>query len=317
MRRNSTGTRRPKAKQPSAPPAPVFVVSHIAEPKLEFAYSQKVEYPRDGLFLFGPCDAEKRPSQTRFGVIGTAEGVKRFAQWSEKMRGFIAPPVPGPRSREVEPQHVPFPGFQEAFHSEWPQKPVAVIEDITLEEIKEKLFIQNRHEAIHGCVDLYVSRLIKEENRLEAPPAFWFVVIPEVVYELGRPQSRVPRAEALPGEIQISQRAAQDLKRNSFGFVTDYDLQFSHSVCHQPVSIVYPVRTEAKCRANRSVRFFNKSIEHLLAWKTVHGEDRAQGGTSYFPAGAPNSALEAPGCCRQRRVCINLLRIGARQHCIV
>jgi hypothetical protein len=214
MRRNSTGTRRPKAKQSSALPAPVFVVSHIAEPKLEFAYSQKVEYPRDGLFLFGPCDAEKRPSQTRFGVIGTAEGVKRFAQWAEKKRGFIATPVPGPRSREVEPQHVPFPGFQEAFHSEWPQKPAAVIEDITLEEIKEKLFIQNRHEAIHGCVDLYVSRLIKEENRLEAPPAFWFVVIPEVVYELGRPQSRVPRAEALPGEIQISQRAAQDLKRN-------------------------------------------------------------------------------------------------------
>ena len=63
MRRStSAGSRKPRTKEPSAPLAPVFVVSHIAEPKLEFAFGQKVEYPRDGLFLFGPCDAEKRPS---------------------------------------------------------------------------------------------------------------------------------------------------------------------------------------------------------------------------------------------------------------
>ena len=66
-----------------------------------------------------------------------------------------------------------------------------------------------------------MSRLIKEENRIEAPPAFWFVVIPEVVYELGRPQSRVPRSEVLPGEIQISHRAAQNLRRNPTLFGED------------------------------------------------------------------------------------------------
>ncbi|MGA2206090.1 MAG: hypothetical protein ABSG10_05110, partial [Terracidiphilus sp.] len=213
-KRNSAGAREQKIKQPSAPAAPLFVVSHIPEPKLEFAYGQKVEYPRDGLFLFGPCDATKEFSATRFGVIGTAEGVKRFERWSEKMRGNIAIPAPGPRSRGVEPQHVAFPGFKEAFHSEWPEKPVAVIDDITTAEIKEKLYIHNRHEAIHGCVDIYVSRLVHEENRLEAPPSFWFVIIPEMVYELGRPQSRVPRADALQGEVTISQKKAQDLKMN-------------------------------------------------------------------------------------------------------
>ena len=128
--------------------------------------------PRDGLFLFGPCDATKVFSATRFGVIGTSEGVERFQRWSKRMRGYIAAPVPGPRSREIEPQHVAFPGFKEAFHSEWPEKPIAVIDDLTVAEIKEKIFIQNRHEAIHGCVDIFVSRLVREENRLEAPPEF-------------------------------------------------------------------------------------------------------------------------------------------------
>ena len=199
---------------PTQDSGPQFVVSHIPEPLLESAYGQKVEFPRDGLFLFGPCDATKDFSTTRFGVIGTSEGVRRFLEWSKRMRGYIPIPAPGPRSRAVEPQHVPFPGFKEAFHSEWPEKPIAVIDTITAQEINEQIFIANRHEAIHGCVDIFVSRLVQEENRLEAPPSFWFVVIPDVIYELGRPQSRVSRADALKGEVAISRSKAQDLKIN-------------------------------------------------------------------------------------------------------
>ncbi len=51
---------------------------HIPEPLLEFAHGQMVEYPRDGLYLFGPCDAQKRSGVTRYGVIGTREGIERF-----------------------------------------------------------------------------------------------------------------------------------------------------------------------------------------------------------------------------------------------
>ena len=112
------------------------------------------------------CDSQKRPGVTRYGVIGTREGVERFRRFSAKMRGYIPVPVPGPRSRKIEPQHVPFPGFQEAFNSEWPEKPAAVIQDIQLHEIEDTIRIQNRHEAIHGCVDLFVSRL---EQRRESP----------------------------------------------------------------------------------------------------------------------------------------------------
>lgn len=185
---------------------------HIPEPLLEFAHGQMVEYPRDGLYLFGPCDSQKRPGVTRYGVIGTREGVERFRRFSAKMRGYIPVPVPGPRSRKIEPQHVPFPGFQEAFNSEWPEKPLTVIQDIQLQEIEDTIRIQNRHEAIHGCVDLFVSRLEQEENRQEAPPSFWFVVIPEIVYELGRPQSRVPRMDAVAGTVTISKKKAEELR---------------------------------------------------------------------------------------------------------
>lgn len=185
---------------------------HIEEPLLEFAFGQRMEYPRDGLYLFGPCDAEKRPKVTRYGVIGTPEGIERFVRFSARMRTFVPIPVPGPRSRKIEPHHVPFPGFQEAFNSEWPEKPVAVIDDLTLDEIEATIRIQNRHEAIHNCVDLFVTRLQREDNRLEDPPSFWFVIIPEIVYELGRPQSRVPRSEAVAGSITLSKKKAEGYK---------------------------------------------------------------------------------------------------------
>ena len=35
---------------PSAP----FLVRHVPEPQLEFGYGQQLEYPRDGLYLYGP-----------------------------------------------------------------------------------------------------------------------------------------------------------------------------------------------------------------------------------------------------------------------
>jgi hypothetical protein len=62
---------------------------HVAEPRLEFRYGQKVEYPRDGLYLFGPVDAGQAPRNVRYGVIGTPDGLRRFKEWAEQVSGYI------------------------------------------------------------------------------------------------------------------------------------------------------------------------------------------------------------------------------------
>lgn len=113
-RRNNRTTAN--AAKPKPTTGPTFHIIHLSEPSLEFAFGQQLAYPRDGLFLFGPTDAKKTFATTRYGVIGTPEGVARFQRWSKTMTGYIPIPPPGPRSRPVEPQHVPFPGFKEAFH---------------------------------------------------------------------------------------------------------------------------------------------------------------------------------------------------------
>lgn len=210
--RNRADTPRERSLMSKKTARSIFHVVYLPEPRLEFAYGQELEYPRDGLFLFGPKDTENAFSTTRYGVIGTPDGIDRFRRWSKTLTNYIPIPPPSPRGRLIEPQHVPFPGFKEAFHSDWPQEPSTVISDISLSEIHEALYIDNRHEAIKKCVDLFVLRLAKEENRLEAPPAFWFVVIPEIIYELGRPESKVPRDEQIKGDVTISRRKAQSLK---------------------------------------------------------------------------------------------------------
>lgn len=215
MKTRSNRRQRPRdVKKPRAKPKPKpLQMIFLQEPLLEFGYGQKMVYPRDGLFLFGPPGDPNDVRAVRYGAIGTADGVRRLTSWASKMSHFIPIPKPGPRSRPIEPQHVPFPGFSEAFHCEWSITPVCVIDDIDPSEIDEALRLSNRYEAIHATVDLYVSRLIKEQNRLENPPTFWFVVIPEIVYELGRPNSTVPKEDQIQGHVELSQKRAKELKK--------------------------------------------------------------------------------------------------------
>lgn len=196
-------------------------IIHLDEPSLKFRYDQRLVYPRDGLYLYGPVDDESAVSSIRYGVIGTGTGVRRFCKWADTLSGFIPIPEAKFASRPVEPQHVAFPGFTEAFHSEWPTEPSMTIDNVDPEKISHTLRISNRHEAIQKTVDLFVTPLIAENNRIENPPAFWFVVIPEEVYELGRPQSRVKKVDRVPATVKIDARHARQLEKQPTLFGDD------------------------------------------------------------------------------------------------
>ncbi len=184
-------------------------LDYIDEPRLEFAFDQHEEYPRDGLFLFGPIQDSSAPETVRYGVIGTSGGIQRFKRWSELIKGHIKRFQP--RLNPEAQHHTSFPGFESVFRSKWPKEPLASIE-VSEEAIKYALRISNRYEAVKSAVDLYVNPLIEFSKKEEAEPAFWFVVIPELVYQLGRPTSKVPLVERTPGTVRISQARARFIK---------------------------------------------------------------------------------------------------------
>jgi hypothetical protein len=179
-------------------------------PLLEFRFGQKLVYPRDGLFLYGPIDGG-RP-EINCGVIGTPVGIARLERWTQSIAGFIAPPPRRRGAKPVEPQHVPFPGFAAAYNSGWPIKPRTAVATIDGAALSKALHIDNRNEAIKAAVDLYVTPLIAAAARVEDPPTFWFVVIPEEVYELGRPLSKVPVPERIRGSVRITKDQALRLE---------------------------------------------------------------------------------------------------------
>lgn len=192
---------------------------HLPEPKLEFRYGQTLVYPRDGLFLYGPVDGG-RP-EIHYGAIGTPAGVDRLEKWAKALDGFIDVPPPRKGARAIEPQHIPFPGFAAAYNAKWPIKPRTVINTISEAQLHDALRIVNRNEAIKAAVDLYVNALVARCDRMEDPPSFWFVVIPEEVYDLGRPLSKVPVQQRIQGAVRMSKGDALKLEQQPTLFGTE------------------------------------------------------------------------------------------------
>ena len=198
-----------------------FSVVNLPEPELEFRYSQTTTYPRDGLYLFGPVDAGRERRHIRYGVIGTPESIRRHEIWASQIATFVDVPRSKRTFGDVEPYHVPFPGFEEVFFSMWASHPSRVISDVDETELRRLIHIGNRYEAVKSVVDVFVERLIADQNRYEDPPHFWYVVIPEFIYTLGRPKSTVARADRVVGSITISRESAAKLSTQPSLFVDD------------------------------------------------------------------------------------------------
>ena len=88
------------------------------EPRLRFAYNQRLEDPKEGLTLFGPPQAY---SGLQYGLVGTSEGIRQFKAWAAKLQAAI------PADPEVG-SSVMFPGFETVFRTAWPTKPRVCLE---------------------------------------------------------------------------------------------------------------------------------------------------------------------------------------------
>ena len=204
-------------------------IEFIEEPLLQFGYEQSLDYPRDGLFLFGPVQDGPRVDVVRYGVVGTPDGVEHFKKWSTKIQTLIEPPLS--RDATIAAYNVPFPGFEQAFRAKWPSEPHCTLATVSPEKLSHALHIANRHEAVKSAVDLYIEELIAEHDRNESLPEFWFVVIPEEVYRLGRPQSSVPQGDRVRGNVVITEKQAKRLEREPslFGDEEEQAVVFKYS----------------------------------------------------------------------------------------
>jgi hypothetical protein len=211
--------------------APSSSIELLPEPQLEFGYRQRLEDPRNGLFLFGPLLDNRAPSQIRAGVIGTPRGVSMYRKWVEQTSKFI------PAANSNVRHQFPFPGFQAAFKAHWPSSPAVEIA-ISPTEISNVIRLSDRYQAIYQSVSLYAKPIRERLRDDDVQVDVWFVIIPDEVWKYGRPLSRINREEAIYSGPTLGPRVARRLFKEPSLFqeemdaaeVYRYELNFHHQL---------------------------------------------------------------------------------------
>lgn len=188
----------------------------LPEPTLQFAHSQSVEDPRDGLTLFGPLD-RGRPHGVRAGVIGTAKGVRIYQDWVKK----ISSPILDLDAEGVLKENRPlFPGFKAAFGIEWDSDPFQTV-IIPEGEIEKYVYLDDAHQRVFKTVDVYAQRIINALSSEDQTPDIWFVVIPEIIYKNCRPLSTIKKELQVEADVTISARRAKGANVSPFLFAEE------------------------------------------------------------------------------------------------
>jgi len=177
----------------------------LSEPSLQFGFGQTNPDPRDGLFLFGPLSDQRKPLSMRVGVVGTLDGIFAYREWVSKIRHYI------PAPNLAAAHQFSFPGFEAAFKTSWPEKPVIEV-PVSASEIAKSIRLSDRHRAIHQTVGLFADPIRRKLREEEIAVDIWFVVIPDDVYLYGRPLSRVPKSERILIQQTMNQRIARQLQ---------------------------------------------------------------------------------------------------------
>ena len=178
-------------------------LAYLPEPTLLFGYNQAVEDPRDGLALFGPLDAGK-PYGIRAGAIGTRAGLRRFQNWVNGLKHPIT-------NHPSTPAMPAFPGFEEAFGIPWRALPV-IEKEIPQPEINDVLYLDDKHVRVYRTVDVYTKRIIDSIRSEDLAVDVWFVVIPDDVYNYGRPKSRIGPERRVSTTNRLSPSYARKLQ---------------------------------------------------------------------------------------------------------
>ena len=263
----------------------------LDEPQLEFRYKQSMLDPHDGLLLFGPHGPESsaHPEKLTLGVIGTPEGVKEFIQWCRIARGPIYP------GEGLDPVLWPvFPGFEVAFASSLPYEP-AWTHELDFKQLKEASSDKDPNKRAFGVVDKYMDAIRLTEKK-EEPFSVLVCVVPDIVYENCRPQSKL--IEGVGYSVSKAERGLRRAGQTDFfdkyaPEIYEYSVDFRRQIKARSMQYKIPIQIvrESSLTFDRRRGFTRLSPPSDLAWNLTT--------TVYYKAGGKPWRLAAarPGVC--------------------
>lgn len=184
-------------------------ILHVPEPLLGFGHDQVSEHPKDGLFLYGPHAAADSVRPISIGAIGTDAGIGYFKKWLAGLESTVAVPPPGKTDKKNRLHLSDFPGLAEAFGISVDSR--LVCREISSKTIDERTRALNHHEAVKTAVDLYVDEITTHDRNEEQKVDCWIFILPELVFERCKPQSKRTGLGLLKGDFGKRQAKRADL----------------------------------------------------------------------------------------------------------
>lgn len=168
----------------------------LEEPKILFGHNQRIEDPRDGLTLFGPLENNK-PYGIRNGVIATKDGLRKFKSFLTALQS--------PIQNNNNVTRPIFPGFEAIFKMSWNPDNLIFIE-ITDSELGKTLYHEDTYNRTFETVSLISNKLIAAQDE-DAAADVWFVIMPDEVYQLCRPNSSLNKQLVITKKTTTKTRA--------------------------------------------------------------------------------------------------------------
>ncbi len=197
------------------------VLWHLDEPLCLFGFGQALDHPKDGLTAFGAPDQKGQPRHISVGVIGTTVGIALLSHWLRRIQRPIL------RDNPENPNQSTFPGFNAAFSCKLNDEPSVEIV-ISPGDIEQALHKVDRHQAIYATVSLFEERIRKHLRDEDTRVDLWMVVIPDEIYEFGRPKSAAPAGVRLETEKRLSPKQARAIQEQPSLFASDNEGAEAH-----------------------------------------------------------------------------------------
>lgn len=223
-------------------------VKVFEEPSLEFAFRQRLRDPHNGLALFGPYDKDEssKPHRIRWGVIGTDIGILAFKDWAALMNQAIPTDKDKNGKKMDERLWPPYPGFEAAYASKWPEEPVKEFH-VDRDELITAANDNDPNKRTYNVADKYISAINLGVEKFDEDFDVFICVIPDEVWRNCRPESCVAEGWGTrPSQKIVRDRVAgqltlfeedKDWKRVMYQLSTDFRRQLKARVMKHNVPI--------------------------------------------------------------------------------
>lgn len=191
-------------------PETTLKIVHIPEPVMEFGNDQTSDHPKDGLFLYGAHEGPRSVRHISVGVVGTEQGIGFLIEWADRLSRLVRVPPPGKTEKKNRIHLSDFPGLTEAFGISFDPEEF-VRRPINAKAIDEATRTLNHHEAVAKAVDLYINEILYHDHNEEHKVDIWLFVLPELVFERCKPQSRRSGLGLVKGDFGKRQKARSDM----------------------------------------------------------------------------------------------------------